>query len=420
MYRLMTMPLRLLTLIYQSASLALVQIWANKMRSVLTTLGIIIGVASVTAVISALTGLKAKVITDLESFGSNNIYVFPRRPDKGPMRYASWSLLRFKPRDFEDMVSNCPDVETFTRLTDMGDQASYGQVTADVKINGIDVAWHTIQGRGIVEGRPFLPADEGAARQVCLITPKLKTKLKLDKECVGQSIFVAGRSFRIVGVVEDLTQSSMFGDGGSRDGEVFVPFVTCERLWRSYFYVVAKARSPEVADEARAEMGFYLRKMRRIKPGEPDTFGMEVVEQILQKVKGIALVMTAVAGGIVGISLLVGGIGIMNIMLVSVSERTREIGLRKAVGARPGAIMLQFLVEAVMLCFIGGLIGVGIGQLLTMAIANIPGAAMEQAHMPFYAILLAFGFSAGVGVFFGFFPAVKAARLDPIEALRHE
>jgi len=147
---------------------------------------------------------------------------------------------------------------------------------------------------------------------------------------------------------------------------------------------------------------------------------MEVVEQILQKVKGIALVMTAVAGGIVGISLLVGGIGIMNIMLVSVSERTREIGLRKAVGARPGTIMLQFLVEAVMLCFIGGLIGVGIGQLLTMAITKIPGAAMEQAHMPFYAVLLAFGFSAAVGIFFGFFPAVKAARLDPIEALRHE
>lgn len=420
MYGLLIMPFALLRLIYQSMVLALVQIWANKTRSVLTTLGIIIGVASVTAVIAAMTGLRSRVMTDLESFGSNNIYVIPERPDRGPMRYASWSAIRFKPGDMDDMVAHCPDVETFTRLTNVGNEASYGQNSASPQVMAIDVAWHSIQSRAVVEGRPFLATDQSAARQVCLITPKLKTKLKLERDCTGQSIFIMGRSFRIVGVVEDMTQSSMFSGESPTDGEAFLPFVTCDRLWQPFFYVIVKAKSPQVADEARAEMGFYLRKIRHIKPGDPDTFRMEVVEQILEKVRGITLVMTAVAGGIVGISLLVGGVGIMNIMLVSVSERTREIGLRKAVGARPGAVMLQFLVEAVMLCLIGGLIGIGFGQLLTMAITRIPGAQLEQAHIPFYAIVLAFGFSAGVGVFFGFFPAVKAARLDPIEALRHE
>jgi putative ABC transport system permease protein len=417
---LLGMPLALARLLYQSMVLALVQIWANKMRSILTTLGIIIGVASVTAVIAAMTGLRTRVMSDLESFGSNNIYVIPQRPDRGPMRYASWRLVRFKPYDFEDMLAHCPDVETFTRLANVGNETSYGQNTASPQITAIDVAWHTIQSRSVVEGRPFLATDESATRQVCLITPNLKAKLKLDQDCMGQAIFISGRSFRIVGMVEDMTQGSMVSGESPKDGEVFLPFTTCNRLWQPFLYVIAKARSPEVADEARAEIGFYLRKIRHIKPGEPDTFRLEVVEQVLEKVRSITMVMTAVAGGIVGISLLVGGIGIMNIMLVSVSERTREIGLRKAVGARPGAIMLQFLVEAVMLCLIGGLIGIGLGQLLTMAITKIPGAQLEQAHIPFYAIMLAFGFSAGVGVCFGFFPAVKAARLDPIEALRHE
>ncbi len=145
-----------------------------------------------------------------------------------------------------------------------------------------------------------------------------------------------------------------------------------------------------------------------------------MIEEILQEFNKIAVGVTAVAGGIVGISLLVGGVGIMNIMLVSVSERTREIGLRKAVGARPSAILLQFLVEAVVLCLFGGMIGLGIGQGLTSLIAKIPGASLDMAYIPLWAIGLSFGFAGSVGVFFGMFPAIKAARLDPIEALRHE
>ena len=183
---------------------------------------------------------------------------------------------------------------------------------------------------------------------------------------------------------------------------------------------MAAAKSAAVAEEAQAELRFFLRRRRNLGAGEPDTFRLEVMERHLQEIKRVAMVMTAVAGGIVGISLLVGGIGIMNIMLVSVSERTREIGLRKAVGARPSAILLQFLVEAIVLCLLGGLIGLIVAQLLISGITKIPNAELELSYIPAWAIGLAFGFSALVGVFFGMFPALKAARLDPIEALRHE
>jgi len=189
---------------------------------------------------------------------------------------------------------------------------------------------------------------------------------------------------------------------------------------QAWMGIMAVAKSPGVAEEAKAEISFFLRRTRSVRPGDPDTFGVETVQRILEQFNKIALAITAVAGGVVGISLLVGGIGIMNIMLVSVSERTREIGLRKAVGAGPWAILLQFLVEAITLCLIGGLLGVIVGQSLTTAIAAIPHAQLEKAYIPAWAVGLSFGFATVVGLFFGMFPAVKAARLDPIEALRHE
>jgi putative ABC transport system permease protein len=183
---------------------------------------------------------------------------------------------------------------------------------------------------------------------------------------------------------------------------------------------VAASRAPSVSEDAIAEIKFFLRKSRHVRFGEDDTFQVEAIQEFVNKFQTVASAITAAATGVVGISLLVGGVGIMNIMLVSVSERTREIGLRKAVGARPEAILLQFLVEAIMLCFFGGMIGLAGGYGLTEVAKRIPGAHLESAYVPAWAVALSFGFAAAVGLIFGMFPAIKAARLDPIEALRHE
>lgn len=410
-------PVRLL---YQSIVLAAAQIWANKMRAMLTTIGIIIGVASVTAVIAALTGLKTKVLTEFETLGTNKIYMMGWRPDWGPKRYAPWWTFRLKPEELDGLLEHCPSVARFTRVTDFNRQVTFEDRQLDgVEIIGIEPDWYKIENRSIQEGRPFSLIDNEQARPVCLISPALRDRLRMDKDCLGESIMVGTDRYQIVGIIEPRPQLALFGEGG-QGYEVLIPFNTAWRRYRPGLHGIAASKSPEVTEEARAELTFFLRKSRRLKPDEPNTFRMEVIQQYIDKFNQVAVAITMVAGGVVGISLLVGGVGIMNIMLVSVSERTREIGLRKAVGARPAAILLQFLVEAIMICLFGGLIGIILGEGLTTALSSIPGAQLEQAYVPAWAIVVSFGFAASVGVIFGMFPAIKASRLDPIEALRHE
>jgi putative ABC transport system permease protein len=416
---LIRLPFSILLIVYQSAFLALSQIWANKVRSILTTIGIVIGVASVTAVIAALTGLKANVLAEFESLGTNKIFI---RPDSGGNRYMSYQRYRFHNEQFEGLLEHCPSVGTFTRrMRSRMDTVSFGTRTEpNVDVNGIDPAWHKIESRSVLEGRQFSLVDIEQGRPVCLINDITREKLAHGVDCIGQSIHVGRHRFYIVGIVETRPESSMFG-GEGKGLEVYLPFTTLQRLQPYYgFNVVAESKSPEVSDEAVAELKFFLRKTRRVKFGEADTFNIEPLQQYVDKFKSIASGITMAATGVVGISLLVGGVGIMNIMLVSVSERTREIGLRKAVGARPSAILLQFLVEAVMLCFFGGLIGVAGGQGLTSMMRGIEAAHLQKAYIPAWAIALSFGFAGAVGLIFGMFPAIKAARLDPIDALRHE
>jgi putative ABC transport system permease protein len=421
MKRLLAAPLLFVALLLQSIRLALGQIWASKMRSTLTTIGIVIGIASVTSVIAALTGLKAKVLKDFETLGTNKIFIVPHWPREGRFRHFNWRQIRFTPKQFDNLLERCPSIEDYTLMTDRSFTVYHGvQSIEGARVNGINPSWHRIENRTVLVGRPFTLMDEENGWQVCLITPDVRDELRLERDCIGKRIVIGRRSYEIVGVVEGRVKGSMFSDMGSSK-EVFIPFETAWRLWEPWIYAMASCRAPELSKEAQAELRFYLRQTRRLDPGDPDTFRLQVIEEYQKMFTGFAMAVTAVAGGIVGISLLVGGVGIMNIMLVSVSERTREIGLRKAVGAKPSAILLQFLVEAVVLCLFGGLIGVGFGQLFTLIIANIPGAEfLSMAHIPLWAIGLSFGFAATVGVSFGMFPAIKAARLDPIEALRHE
>ncbi|HWP40854.1 MAG TPA: ABC transporter permease, partial [Tepidisphaeraceae bacterium] len=366
---------------YQSAVLAMAQIWANKTRAILTTIGIIIGVASVTAVIAALTGLKSKVLADFETFGTNKIFIFAWRPEYGPKRYAPWWAFRFKPQEFDGLLEHCPSVARFTRIAEMRRQVSFQQTQLDnVEVMGIEPDWHRIENRSVIEGRPFSLIDNEQARPVCLVSPALRDRLRLDRDCIGQSIMVQSDRYLIVGVIEPPHQLAIFGDGG-QGYELFIPFNTAWRRYRPGLFCIAASRSADVSEEARAELNFFLRKQRRLKPDEPNTFRLEVLQRIIDQFQSVALAITMVAAGVVGISLLVGGVGIMNIMLVSVSERTREIGLRKAVGARPAAILLQFLVEAVMICLFGGLIGILCGYGLTRGLASIPGAYLDKAYV---------------------------------------
>jgi len=414
-------PVVFVQLFYQSVYLALGQIWTNKTRSILTTIGIVIGVASVTAVIAALTGLKAKILTQIETFGTNTIFISPRRPDKGPLRHASWWTIRFLPEHLDGLLEHCPSVERFSRMGRVGQHtAQYGERSVEnVNVTGIESSYHDIESRPVVLGRTFSVIDDMQVRPVCLIDPKLRNELHLDRDCIGQSILIGHNRFRIVGVIEQRPELR-FGESGQEYYEVFIPFRTSFKLGKPWIGAFAASESAEVLEEAQGEIKFFLRRTRNIKPTEPDTFRVESLKSALETFNKIALIVTLVAGGIVGISLLVGGVGIMNIMLVSVSERTREIGLRKAVGAKKSAILTQFLIESVVLCFFGGLVGIGFGQLLTTGIANIPKVELDMAYIPMWAIVLSFGFAGSVGIFFGMFPAIKAARLDPIEALRHE
>jgi putative ABC transport system permease protein len=420
MKRLLLAPMMFIQLIYQSMYLAIGQIWANKTRSILTTIGIVIGVASVTAVIASLTGLKAKILSQVETFGSNTIFVQPNRPNTGPKSNMPWWQIRFKKEEFDGMLQHCPSVEKFSRVGYAGQYTvKYGEKSVqNVQVTGVEPSWHQIQKRTLAAGRELSAIDED--RAVCLIEPQLRDKLGLDKECEGESIRIGYRNFRVVGVLEKQPDIGFGGGGGQERYEIIVPFKIASKFQQDpWIDVMAISKTTELSEEAVAELKFFLRRARNIQPGEDDTFSVESLKSAIKTFNDIALVVTLVAGGIVGISLLVGGVGIMNIMLVSISERTKEIGLRKAVGAKRSAILTQFLVESVILCFVGGLVGVGVGKLLTLAIASM-NPMLDKTYIPAWAIVLSFVFAGTVGICFGMFPAIKAARLDPIEALRHE
>ena len=409
----------IMRLLWQTVFLALGQVWANKVRAVLTALGIIIGVVGVTVVAAGLEGMKGYVLTQFEGIGAKKMWVWGQVPES-KRSVMSWTDAKLTTYEANLILEHSTQIEALTPGCRASWEVSNGkQVEQGVRVTGIWPSWHEIENRQVLFGRPFSRIDDSENRQVCLINEQGIEELNLDTDPVGDYILVDGRRFLIVGVVET-KEASMFEGGQSRT-EIYIPFST-HKMMNPYTWTdfTLQMVDPDKADEAKAEVRFILRNHRNLKPDDEDTFDMFVIQSAIENFNSVARVIGGVLGVVVGISLLVGGVGIMNIMLVSVSERTREIGLRKAMGAKPPVVLLQFLVEATVLCVVGGVVGLMVGFVIVSAVQLVPDFPLKSVTIPGWAIFVSLGFSAGVGILFGMFPAIKASMLNPINALRHE
>ncbi|MCA9275169.1 MAG: ABC transporter permease [Phycisphaerales bacterium] len=409
----------IIRLLWQTVFLALGQVWANKVRAVLTALGIIIGVVGVTVIAAGLQGMQGYVLKEFEGFGANKMYMDGNVPES-KRAVMSWTDVKLTTYEAHLIEDNTESIKAITPQSGARWDVSYGKKVAQgVRVTGIWPKWNEIENREILFGRPFSKIDDAENRQVCLINEQGIEELNLDTDPVGDYLLVDGRRFLIVGVLE--TKESSLFEGGQTRVELYIPYSTHKMMnpytWTSFIIQLA---SPDVVDDAKAEIRFLLRNHRKLAPDDEDTFQMFAVQSFIDGFNNVARIIKIVMVVVVAISLLVGGIGIMNIMLVSVSERTREIGLRKAMGAKPPVVLMQFLVEAVVLCFVGGLLGLLIGKIFTLAVQMIPNLPIDNLSIPAWAIVLSLTFSASVGIIFGMFPAIKASMLNPINALRHE
>jgi putative ABC transport system permease protein len=412
----------LIRLALQTVVLALAQLWGNKFRAILTMLGIMIGVGAVIATVGATEGLKAYVLKEFDSFGPRKVWMDGTVPRKLRGR-VSWQQFDLRLSELEYLRKNCTTIDAITPMYFTGATVrSADESRQSISITGVWPDWHEIEKRVAIKGRPLIQTDIDEIRNVCLINDKGIQELQLDADPSGDYILVNDRRFLIVGVVETKDVAQGFPGGGEARTELYIPVTTALSMQprETVSFALAQLKDAKDAEEARAEISSIIRRLRKLSGDDENTFVVEAVQSVIDQINRLATGITVAAAGLVAISLLVGGIGIMNIMLVSVSERTREIGLRKAVGARPSIILVQFLVEAVVLCMVGGLIGIAAGLGLVAAAGQIPGSPLKDAAVPLWAAVIGVGFSALVGVVFGMFPAIKASRLDPIVALRHE
>jgi putative ABC transport system permease protein len=408
--------------VWQSARIALSALRVNKLRSALTMLGIIIGVGAVIAMVAVGAGAQARVAEQIQSLGSNLMVILSGSVTSGGVRMGSGSQQTITEDDAAALQREIPAVQVAASSTRGTAQVVYGNLNWSTVIQGVSPEYLEARDWPLLDGRNFTPEEVDGAQKVALVGLTTALNLFGDGDPLGQIIRIKKVPFTVVGVLEKKGQNTW---GQDQDDVILVPISTAKKKVlgrsnsnpRAVGAISVKIRPGEDMAEAEQQIRDLLRQRHKLQPNQDDDFWLRNLSELLQTQEESSQVMTYLLGAIASISLLVGGIGIMNIMLVSVTERTREIGLRMAVGARARDILTQFLVEAITLSLIGGLIGVGLGLGGTRAIAYYFGWPTLLAPD---AIGLAFGFAATIGVFFGFYPARKAARLDPIEALRYE
>ncbi|HXN07092.1 MAG TPA: ABC transporter permease, partial [Nitrospiria bacterium] len=383
-------------------------------------LGIIIGVGAVITMLAVGNGAQEQISAQIASMGSNLLMVLPGASTSGGVRMGMGTQLTLTYNDVEGIRKEISSVQAAAPILNGVAQIVYGNQNWSTGVIGTTPSMLEVRDWGVSSGRPFTEEDVRNASKVALMGATVVNNLFRNISPVGQMVRIKNIPFTVIGVLEEKGQSP---NGQDQDDTIYIPVTTAQKkLFGTSFpgmirIAMVKAKSPEDLPVAEKQITEYLRQKHHIGPKQEDDFSVRNLTQMMQAAEQSTRIMTLLLGSVASISLLVGGIGIMNIMLVSVTERTREIGIRMAVGAQTWDIRLQFLIEALCLSLAGGVIGILLGVSGSAAIASLAGWSTTISPI---AILIAFSFSGLVGIFFGYYPAYKASLLSPIEALRHE
>lgn len=402
-------------MLWETIRLALRSVRRNALRSFLTLLGIVIGVAAVIAMITIGNGTTQKVRSDISSLGSNLLVVRAARPDRGGS--TSFTPRRLDEKDLYGLHHGLTNAKAVSAASQQSVRVVYGAENAAADVTGTDAEFFIARDWNVSSGRLFTEQEVRGGVNVCLIGQTVRRQFFGSGDPAGLTIRVGRMGCRVIGVLESKGTS---GFGQDQDNVVMMPLSVFQRRIagnRNIDAIYIAAQDGVATSTVQESIETILRETRRIATDGDDNFQVRDMTQIADAMASATATMTGMLGAVAAVSLLVGGIGIMNIMLVSVTERTREIGIRLAIGAHEKHILVQFLVEATVLSLLGGLIGIALG----LALAGTASLALSIPFAPSAAvILLAVGFSALIGMVFGFFPALRGARLDPIDALRHE
>ena len=389
----------------------------NKVRTLLTMLGVIIGVAAVIATLAIGQGAKQSVQEQIRSLGSNVIMVYSGGM-MGAVRTGTGTVQALSVEDAQAIMKECPSVALASPTVRSQAQVVAGDANWSTTVQGGDENYLVVRDWPIAEGRTFTLSDVHAAAKVCVIGATVKRELFGDTDPIGSTIRIRRLPFEVIGVLATKGSNSF---GQDQDDQIIAPLATVQKKILAQPLrvgsIIISAQSEGAVDDAIDEISNLLRQRHRIPTGQPDDFMVRSQSEIASAAEGTSQVMTLLLSSVALVSLLVGGIGIMNIMLVSVTERTREIGVRRALGARAFDIMFQFLAESALVSLVGGAAGIALGIGIAAAVSRF---AQWPTLIAPQAIALAVGFSALVGIFFGFYPARTAARLNPIESLRYE